>query len=134
MVNFVKIQKLLKVISLGVGFTFTIGSAVYADQCAYTSKQQAIAAVSRLDEGQTIYELCEPCGDAVPKALKIKSVSAGTVGYEFLWGVKVNDRNIDLAYTYIDDGKNKNRKVNLANLASCPASDVSSSIFISPQR
>jgi hypothetical protein len=133
-VKFMKIQKLFKTVFLGIGFALTLESAVYADQCAYTSKQQAIAAVSHLDENQTIYELCEPCGDNVPKALKIKSVSAGTVGYESLWGVKVNDRNIDLAYTYVDDGRSKNRKVNLANLASCPASDVSSSIFISPQR
>lgn len=129
-----KTQTLLKIVSLGIGFTLTLGSAVYADQCAYTSKQQAIAAVSRLEKGQTIYELCEPCGDTTPKALKINSVSAGTVGYESYWGVKVNDRNIDLAYTYIDDGKNKNRKVNLANLASCPASEVSSSIFLSKRR
>lgn len=129
-----KVQKLCKVVYLGIGFTLTLGSAAYADQCAYTSKQQAIAAVTRLDEGQTIYELCEPCGDTVPRTLKIKSVSAGTVGYEFLWGVKVNDRNIDLAYTYVNDSNNKNRKVNLANLASCPASDVSSSIFLTKQR
>lgn len=127
-------KKLFEVVALGIGFTVTLASAAYADQCAYTSKQQAIAAVSRLDEGQTIYELCEPCGDTVPKAVKIKSVSAGTVGYELLWGVNVNNRNIDLAYTYIDDGKNKNRKVNLANLAGCPASDVSSSIFLTKRR
>lgn len=127
------IKKLFNVVSLGFGFTL-VGSAVYADQCAYTSKQQAIAAVSRLEEGQTIYQLCEPCGDTIPKALKINAVSAGTVGYQSYWGVQVNNSNIDLAYTYIDDNNNKNRKVNLANLASCPASDVSSSIFLSPQR
>ena len=127
------IKKLFKVISLGLGFTL-VGSAVYADQCAYTSKQQAIAAVSRLEKGQTIYQLCEPCGDTVPNALRINSVSAGTVGYESYWGVQVNNSNIDLAYTYIDDGNNKNKKVNLANLASCPASDVSNSIFLSKQR
>ncbi|MBW4665797.1 MAG: hypothetical protein KME01_16650 [Chroococcus sp. CMT-3BRIN-NPC107] len=127
-------QKSLKVVSLGIGLTLTLGSVVYADQCAYTSKQQAIAALSLLEEGQIIYELCEPCGDTVPKAVKINSVSAGTVGYESFWGVKVNNSNIDLAYTYIDDRNNKNRKVNLANLASCPASDVSSTIFLSKQR
>ena len=126
------IKKLFKVISLGLGFTL-VGSAVYADQCAYTSKPQAIAAVSRLEKGQTIYQLCEPCGDTVPKALRINSVSAGTVGYESYWGVQVNNSNIDLAYTYINDGNNKNKKVNLANLASCPASDVSNSIFLSKQ-
>lgn len=127
-------EKLFKVVALGIGFTVTLASAAYADQCAYTNKQQAIAAVSYLEKGQTIYQLCEPCGDTTPQALKINSVSAGTVGYESYWGVNVNNRNIDLAYTYIDDGKNKNRKVNLANLASCPASDVSSSIFLSKQR
>ena len=90
--------------------------------------------MSRLEEGQTIYQLCEPCGDTIPETLKINSVSAGTVGYQSYWGVQVNNSNIDLAYTYIDDINNKNRKVNLANLASCPASEVSSFIFISPQR
>lgn len=128
------LQKLFQVVSLGIGLTLTLGVAVYADQCAYTSKQQAIAAVSLLEQGQIIYELCEPCGDNVPKAVKINSVSAGTVGYESFWGVNVNDRNIDLAYTYIDGRNNKNRKVNLANLASCPASDVSSTIFLSKQK
>ncbi len=129
-----KVKKLFKVVFLGIGFTLTLGSAVYADQCAYTSKQQAIEAVSRLEKGQTIYQLCEPCGETIAKALKITSVSAGTVGYESFWGVKVNDRNIDLAYTYVDTSNNKDRKVNLATLARCPATDVSRFIFLSKQK
>lgn len=125
-----KVENLFKVVALGISLAL-VESAVYADQCAYTSKQQAIEAVSRLEKGQTIYQFCELCADTVPKALKINSVSAGTVGYESYWGVKVNDRNIDLAYTYVDTTNNKDRKVNLATLARCPVSDVSRFIFLS---
>lgn len=128
------VQKLGKVIGLGIGFTLTLGSAAFADQCAYTTKQQAIAAVSRLEKGQTIYKLCEPCGDKVPRAVKINSVSAGTVGYENYWGVYVNEQNIDLAYTYIDTTSNRDRKVNLSILARCPAQNVSRFIFLSQYR
>lgn len=124
-------QKLGQVVGLAIGFTFALGSQAFADQCAYITKQQAIAAVSRLELGQTIYKLCEPCGEKVPQAVKINSVSAGTVGYENFWGVQVNEQNIDLAYTYIDTTSNKDRKVNLATLARCPASNVSRFIFLS---
>lgn len=125
------VQKLGKVVVLGIGFTLALGSAAFADQCAYITKQQAIAAVSRLEKGQTIYKLCEPCGEKVPQAVNINSVSAGTVGYENYWGVKVNEQNIDLAYTYINTSNNKDRKVNLATLARCPAQNVSRFILLS---
>lgn len=125
------VQKLGKVVVLGIGFTLALGSAAFADQCAYITKQQAIAAVSRLEKGQTIYKLCEPCGEKVPQAVNINSVSAGTVGYENYWGVKVNKQNIDLAYTYINTSNNKDRKVNLATLARCPAQNVSRFILLS---
>lgn len=125
------VQKLGKVVVLGIGFTLALSSAAFADQCAYITKQQAIAAVSRLEKGQTIYKLCEPCGEKVPQAVKINSVSAGTVGYENYWGVEVNEQNIDLAYTYINTNNNKDRKVNLATLARCPAQNVSRFIFLS---
>lgn len=124
------IQKLGKVVVLGIGCTLALSWAAFADQCAYITKQQAIAAVSRLEKGQTIYKLCEPCGE-IPQAVKINSVSAGTVGYENYWGVKVNEQNIDLAYTYINTSNNKERKVNLATLARCPAQNVSSFILLS---
>ncbi len=124
------VQKLGKVVFLGIGFTLALSSAAFADQCAYITKQQAIAALSRLEKGQTIYKLCEPCGEKVPQAVKINSVSAGTVGYENYWGVKVNEQNIDLAYTYINTSKNKDTKVNLATLARCPAQNVSSFILL----
>lgn len=125
------VQKLGKVVVLGIGITLALSSAAFADQCLYITKQQAIAAVSRLEKGQTIYKLCEPCGEKLPQAVKINSVSAGTVGYENYWGVKVNEQNIDLAYTYINTSNNKERKVNLATLARCPAQNVSSSILLS---
>jgi len=125
------VHKLGKVVILGIGFTLALSSAAFADQCLYITKQQAIAAVSRLEKGQTIYKLCEPCAEKIPQAVKINSVSASTVGYENYWGVKVNEQNIDLAYTYINTSNNKERKVNLATLAQCPAQNVSSFILLS---
>lgn len=95
-----------------------------ADQCAYIDKAKALAATSRLNLGQTVYQFCQPCGDLQPKPLFIKTLSAGTTGYEDFWEVKVNDSNIDLAYTFVDAGI-KNQKINLAAVVGCPAVDVS---------
>lgn len=101
-----------------------IGSKALADQCAYITKEQSLAAVDRLKVGQTIYQFCQPCGDKIPTPISIKDLSAGTTGYQNYWEVRVNGANIDLAYTFVDAGI-ANQKVNLASVVGCPASDVS---------
>ena len=114
----------LNPIFLSLCLTLVLGSEALADQCEYITKEQSLAAIARLKVGQTIYQFCEPCGDKLPTPISIKQLSAGTTGYEDYWEVKVNDSNIDLAYTFINAGI-ANQRVNLAAVVGCPASNVS---------
>lgn len=116
-----------RAIFLAFCFTSTSTLSALADQCAYVGKQQALAAASRLELGQTVYQYCQPCGDRQPKALPIKTLSVGTTGYEDYWEVRVNGLGIDLAYTFVDAGI-KNQKINLAAVTGCPAVDVSTTL------
>lgn len=117
-------MKNLKILSATLSFTLLLALPVSADQCSYISKEQALIALSRLNVGQMIYQLCEPCGERTPTSLQIKSLSATTVDYQDFWQVQVNEEGIDLAYVFIESGLG-NRPINLAAVAGCPATQVS---------
>lgn len=112
--------------------------AAYADQCAYVSKSQAIAAFNSLNLGQTIYSFCELCGDRSPQPTVIRALSMANTPTND-WEILVNGRGIDLAYTYIDYKNEAQQKINLALVANCPAQDftpllpVRNSRFPQPQ-
>lgn len=110
----------------GLTFSFTLLFALpaLADQCSYISKEQALLAASRLNVGQRVYYLCEPCGEEEPRQVAIESLSAGTVDYEDYWQVQINDEGIDLAYVFIESGIGE-QPINLAAASGCPASQVS---------
>jgi hypothetical protein len=114
----------LNPIFLSFCFILGLSSAALADQCSYITKEQSLAATARLQVGQTIYQFCEPCGDKKPTPISIKDLSASTTGFQDYWEVKVNNANIDLAYTFIDAGI-ANQKINLASIIGCPARNVS---------
>ena len=95
-----------------------------ADQCSYITKEQALTAVSRLNLNDTIYLLCEPCGETIPRSTVIKSLSATTVNYQDYWQVQVNDQGIDLAYVFVNSSLDNNL-INLAAISNCPARSVS---------
>ena len=101
--------------------------SAWADQCAYISKKLAIAAVSQLSLEDDIYLYCEPCEDKSPKPVKITSLAAKTTGYKNYWQVEVNQKGIDLAYTFIEiDANNDNNQwLNLAIAVGCPVEGVS---------
>jgi hypothetical protein len=102
-----------------------------ADQCMMIPKQQAIAAMSRLEPGQTIYSLCELCGERKPQPITIKTIELINDPSSKLWEIKVNGREIDLAYTYVRsqdfntrnprDAIETNSQINLSIIAKCPA-------------
>jgi hypothetical protein len=122
-------MNLVKILSVGIFPSLIFSLPALADQCSYITKEQALLAVARLNVGQTIYALCEPCGETKPQAKKITSLAAETVEYEDYWQVQVNNTGIDLAYTFVESGIN-GQAVNLAGVAGCPASDVSNNLII----
>jgi hypothetical protein len=102
---------------------FGLSNQALADQCAYITKEQALMAISKLNLGQTIYHLCELCGDIVPSTSKIESLSVETAGYKDYWQIKVNSKGIDLAYVFIDNYEG-NKLLNLAVISNCPTRGV----------
>jgi hypothetical protein len=104
--------------------SFAIALPALADQCAYVTKEQALSAVSHINLGDTIYELCEPCGDTQPTAVEVRSVAVRTVDYENFWEVAINNNGIDLAYVFIES-KIDSLPINLAAVSGCSASDIS---------
>jgi hypothetical protein len=102
-----------------------------ADQCMLVPKQQALAAMTRLEPGQTIYSLCELCGEKQPKPIVIKTIELINDPSTKLWGIKINSSGVDLAYTYVrshdlNDRQSRskpdtNSQINLSIIAKCPA-------------
>jgi hypothetical protein len=117
-------MKIIKTLSISLCITLLWCLSARADQCAYITKEQASKALSRLDLSQTIYFLCEPCGEIKPTLTTIKSLTMETVGYQEYWQVKVNGKGIDLAYTFVEAGID-NKLLNLAAIANCNATGIS---------
>ncbi len=101
-----------------------------ADQCAWLD-DAAVAdrAAHELARASKVIEYCEPCGDLAPGEpadvgeVSIQQVDRGA------WQLLVDERGIDLAYTYVlEPGAPAYR--NLAALAGCPAEGVSPSLAI----
>ena len=124
------IKSLLSILSCTLSYYALLCLPVLADQCSYITKEQAIRAISRLKLNQTIYFLCEPCGEEKPQPTRITALSAETVNYQDYWQVKVNEQGIDLAYVFVNSGVDGNI-INLAVIADCEATRVSS--VLSPQ-
>ncbi|WP_019504627.1 hypothetical protein [Pleurocapsa sp. PCC 7319] len=119
-----KIYSGLSILGCAFGSSLMLCLPALADQCSYIKKEQAIATISRLDINQTIYKLCEPCGEKDPQSVKIQHLSMEKVDYQDYWQVGVNGEGIDLAYVFVDSGVEDNL-VNLAAIANCPAQSVS---------
>ena len=117
-------NKLLFQIAWVVSYSAILCFPALADQCSYLKKEQALTAISRLDVNETIYKLCEPCGEKSTHPTLIKTLSMEKVDYEDYWQIKVNEKGIDLAYVFIDSNI-ENKFVNLAAIADCPAQQVS---------
>jgi hypothetical protein len=103
-----------------------------ADQCAWVDEQVAARAVKEIERAGRVVELCEPCGDSVPRTPEaVASVTSHKVDAPRDWGgfeeVFVNGEPVDLAYVYVEV---KGRLHNLAKLVGCPAWGVSPSLTL----
>jgi hypothetical protein len=96
-------------------------ASAFADQCAFITKTQAEKAVKAIIETQSVQGLCEPCGETKAQNIQVDSVGLRKAGYQDFSEVVINNKGIDLAYTYVNG-------LNLAKLVGCSAQGVSSSI------
>jgi hypothetical protein len=111
-------NKFITPIVLGAAvFCATVGPAL-ADQLAWIPVEGEFedlykSAKSFLEAGKPIYSYCAPCKDKVARKEVVATVVETTPakGYKAL---KVNGKQIDLAYIYVPQGK---RLVNLASAA-----------------
>lgn len=103
-----------KVISSAI-ILATLAIAVFADQAAHISKEDAVKTATFLKGKKQITRYCQPCGTGVNEIIQIKSVESAPTGDKGLWEVKVNEEGIDLAYTYFltDTGKWKNLAIEM---------------------
>ena len=90
-----------------------------ADQYAYVTVQQAVAALEVLGKDQpTIQAYCAPCGDTQAKAIAVRDIgiervwdgNGGAKVYmdsesRSYWQVVVNGDDVDLAYVYVRSGQ-----------------------------
>lgn len=105
-------------------FSGILMNSAWADQCALISAEQAGKALDFLKPGGTIVEFCEPCGDkdfySKPDQL-IADIQARQE--QEYWSVKVNGKELDLAYTFVRNAEGS--YLNVSKLANCPSDDVS---------
>lgn len=111
----------LWLLTLLVSSAWGWSAPVLADQCAYISKSQALAALNYLSIGKTVHSFCELCGDRSPQPLLVKQIAATTTSDGQFWQIFINNKGIDLAYTYVD--YEPRYRVNLAMITKCPARD-----------
>jgi hypothetical protein len=108
-----------------------------ADQCQVVTAEQAKAALQLLAKGAKVVEYCEPCGDERPgKPQRVETVELETFSPVAdpasaqspsppQKTVKVNGKEEDLAYLFIQKAAGDSHYLNVSFLAKCPAQGVS---------
>ena len=92
-----------------------------ADQAAYISKDEAMAAHALLQKSTTIKSFCAPCGDHNSVLIPVKTIDVTYTNYQNYWEVQINGKGIDLAYTYF---LSNNKWRNVAIAMGLPVSGV----------
>lgn len=76
-----------------------------ADQVAYVSRAEAMAAAEAIQHAGVVYSYCGCCSDDTPKKLKVEKIIVRAVGAENLYRVivvvKGTEFSLDLAYTWL---------------------------------
>lgn len=100
------LKKFIAVLMLGL----ILSLAVFADQAAWITKDEAERTAVFLKDKTQIKHYCAPCDDKSVTTEDISAVEAAPTGTEDYWEVLVNGKGIDLAYVYFQtkNGKWKN--------------------------
>lgn len=110
-----------------------VSSSIFGDQFSYNEKSVALKAAKFLKSEKEISFYCAPCEDREIKTeqiqnIKLKRTVSSDVEYYI---VKVNNQEIDLAYTYVKRG---NAYKNLAIILGLNPSDVPATIKEPPPK
>ena len=89
---------------------YLFAAPAFADQAIWVSQETAQQAVAILEKEKIYYDYCAPCEDKFAEKVIIKNVKMIPKSDQY-WAVTVNGKDIDLAYTYVKEGK---QWVNLA--------------------
>lgn len=104
---------MMKIISLTISIIF-MSSFVQADQLQWLTKKQANEAKELLETKESVTIYCGCCDDATSKDLYITKVEIIPIEGEDMYEIKLtygdaagqeHSETIDLAYTWIKDGK-----------------------------
>lgn len=100
-------------------------ATVFADQCQLVSKTMVKRASLLLQPGAEIASLCQPCGDVISdaKVSVVRNTKIISAIYSTHQEISINNRTVDLAYTYVKIAPN--RYANVAKVIGCQATGVS---------
>jgi len=95
-------RQLISTVGLGIiaGTGIWCGE-VQADQAAFLARQEAIRAGNQIDLDQEVRLYCQPCGDQWAESLIVTQIGVYPAGYKDYFELWLNDRSVDLAYTYV---------------------------------
>ena len=101
---------MLKKFIAGMMLALFMSLAVFADQAAWITKEQAEKTAAFLKGKTQIKHFCAPCDDKSVRTEDISTIEAAATGTDDYWEVLINGEGIDLAYVYFQtkDGKWKN--------------------------
>lgn len=116
--------------SLAIAFALVTGVATTAraDQCQLVDSGTAVRALQLLHDHPNVVTYCEPCGDRAPGDVTNAAWVATERDRSGSYQVVIDRREVDLAYTFVQT--EPDRFDNLAQLAGCPVSGVSSTLTI----
>lgn len=104
---------MIKIITLSISLIF-MASFAQADQLQWLTKKQANEAKALIETKESVTIYCGCCDDSTPKDLYIKNVEIMPIEGEDMYEIKItygdaagqeHSKIIDLAYTWIKDGK-----------------------------
>ena len=85
-----------------ISLILTISNAM-ADQAQLLTFTEKNKAMSILKGVSKLKAYCEPCGSLTPTIIDVKNLEVEKSSVEGMWVIKVNQKEIDLAYIYYKD-------------------------------
>ncbi len=109
---------------------FALSPRAFADQCAWVTRPVADKAAALLRTGETLQEICRPCGDTKAKPLVIANAVVARATDPKYYEVRVNGRGLDLAYVFV---RNKSDWLNLGLTVKCGVAVQDTKLKLEPK-